>query len=832
MTTGPTLAAGSADAGRHAFAGARVVVLIYLLALGALLVGYMFLGRGFAHIRIGPVFIGDWVLFLGVAAVAVAFIRARFRPPVTWTTLLLLAFAGLGFLRTAPYISQYGIDALRDGVLWGYAAFALIVYVLVDRRFVLNSFRTYGWIVPVFALWLPICWNLFRIYSREIDPDRTAAVIPLVFFKGGDMAIHAVGAIAFLVLGASSVATFRTFVWRMILFVPLMWTIFVAGTSNRGALITAAVGIVAIVIFAPRSRNWLPFLAAIGLGLTAMVLQGVLVAADGTTPVPSPTPTSSASGSVPTVSTPTASTPTSSASGLGATASPTPRPVDGIAVQNPSFELGIVGDGGIEDWTPFGVGTYNTVEGDAHGGRVFAVVENTGVGYQASLASSIFPFQAGDDIAVSAWVKSITGRPLLEIYVNWYDRAGELLVSQVAGPEAIEATSVWREGVGVQTAPEGTIHAQVLFYESAGAATIGIDDVTVRSEQPPMLPAVDGIAVQNPSFELGVVASGGILDWVAFGVGTYDTVEGDAHGGRDFAVVENTGGGYQASLASSTFPFRAGEDIAVSVWVKSITGRPLLEIYVNWYDGSGELLVSQFAGPEAIEADSTWQEGVGIQTAPEGTTHAQVLFYESAGAATIGLDDVTVKSGQFLPEPPPLAPSAGRPQTLQQMIENLFSVFGESSDPGLEGTKQFRLAWWGEIVDYTVFGEHFWTGKGFGVNLADDDGFQTTADGSLRAPHNSHLTVLARMGVPGFVLWLLLQGAFGIGLLRATLAHRRAGETRLFVIGASILVYWVTMMVDTSFDPYLEGPQGGIWFWSLFGLGLVVMRLGQRGRTP
>jgi hypothetical protein len=36
------------------------------------------------------------------------------------------------------------------------------------------------------------------------------------------------------------------------------------------------------------------------------------------------------------------------------------------------------------------------------------------------------------------------------------------------------------------------------------------------------------------------------------------------------------------------------------------------------------------------------------------------------------------------------------------------------------------------------------------------------------------------------------------------------------------------MMVVTSFDPYLEGPQGGIWFWSIFGLGLVTMRLARR----
>jgi hypothetical protein len=31
-------------------------------------------------------------------------------------------------------------------------------------------------------------------------------------------------------------------------------------------------------------------------------------------------------------------------------------------------------------------------------------------------------------------------------------------------------------------------------------------------------------------------------------------------------------------------------------------------------------------------------------------------------------------------------------------------------------------------------------------------------------------------------------------------------------------------MINLSFDPYLEGPHGGIWFWALFGLGLGAMR--------
>ena len=72
------------------------------------------------------------------------------------------------------------------------------------------------------------------------------------------------------------------------------------------------------------------------------------------------------------------------------------------------------------------------------------------------------------------------------------------------------------------------------------------------------------------------------------------------------------------------------------------------------------------------------------------------------------------------------------------------------------------------ILDYTAFGDHFWTGKGYGINLADSDGFQVVWEGSpLRSPHNSHLTFLARSGVPGLALWALLQATVFFSLLRA-----------------------------------------------------------------
>jgi hypothetical protein len=337
------------------------------------------------------------------------------------------------------------------------------------------------------------------------------------------------------------------------------------------------------------------------------------------------------------------------------------------------------------------------------------------------------------------------------------------------------------------------------------------------------------VRVANAGFELG--SPGRAIDeWTPFGVGTYLTVGDGGRGDTQFAEVNNTGTPYQARLTSSKFPFVAGEDIRVSLWAKAIRGSPTVEIYVNWYDRSAQRISSVFIRALATGGLKAWQEVVGVYTAPTGTTDAEVLLWEAAGNATLGIDDVTVRAGDFITEPPPVRPK-GRPATLEQVIENILSVFGSSSDQGLEGTKQFRLAWWGTIVDYTFFGDYFWAGKGFGVNLADDDGFQSTVDHSLRAPHNSHLTVLARMGVPGFVFWWVIQAAFAIGLLRSIRSHRRAGDLKFAAVGGWLLAYWVAMMVDTSFDPFLEGPQGGIWFWTVVGLGLVIARLGPKSRA-
>jgi len=170
-----------------------------------------------------------------------------------------------------------------------------------------------------------------------------------------------------------------------------------------------------------------------------------------------------------------------------------------------------------------------------------------------------------------------------------------------------------------------------------------------------------------------------------------------------------------------------------------------------------------------------------------------------------------------------------RTVSVDQLVQNVTSIFTSQGGTQTEATKEWRLAWWGKIVGYTIQGPYFWTGKGYGINLAVDDGFTSVAESDLRAPHSTTFEVLARSGVPGLVLWLVLQVAFAATLLRAGFRARRAGNTALVAMLGWVFVYWSAALLNSSVDVYLDGPQGGIWFWAVIGLGLFLSRCAAEG---
>lgn len=170
----------------------------------------------------------------------------------------------------------------------------------------------------------------------------------------------------------------------------------------------------------------------------------------------------------------------------------------------------------------------------------------------------------------------------------------------------------------------------------------------------------------------------------------------------------------------------------------------------------------------------------------------------------------------------------GREISFDQFVTNVKSMTSDTGTDGLDSTKEWRMEWWRDIVRYTVRGKYFWSGKGFGVNLADDDGYQVMSDRSLRAPHSAHLDMLARAGVPGLVLWVILQASWGLGVFAAFLSSRRNGEERWQGVLLFLLALWAAFLVNASFDVFLEGPMGAAWFWTIFGAGAAAAWLYRR----
>jgi hypothetical protein len=166
------------------------------------------------------------------------------------------------------------------------------------------------------------------------------------------------------------------------------------------------------------------------------------------------------------------------------------------------------------------------------------------------------------------------------------------------------------------------------------------------------------------------------------------------------------------------------------------------------------------------------------------------------------------------------AKEIGRVVSADQIVQNVESIFTDSDNENLAGSKEWRLLWWNTIYDYTIGGKYFWDGKGFGVNLADDDGFQVEEDHSLRSPHNGHLTMLARGGVPMLAIWAVCQLTLAYGLLSAAWNAYRKKDSHWFALLAFLFVYWLSYLINASFDVFLEGPVGGIWFWCVYGTGI------------
>jgi O-Antigen ligase len=171
---------------------------------------------------------------------------------------------------------------------------------------------------------------------------------------------------------------------------------------------------------------------------------------------------------------------------------------------------------------------------------------------------------------------------------------------------------------------------------------------------------------------------------------------------------------------------------------------------------------------------------------------------------------------------------SGRAVGPDQFVENIKGIFEQTGNPVLDPSRRHREELWDKIIDYTVHGPYFWTGKGYGINILADAHASTGDDPNeppARSPENAHLNFLARSGVPGFLLWVILQLTWAVGIFRVHTLARRTGRRQTMGLMAFLLVYWTVFMVQAATSVIFEGPQGGIWFWTIFGVGTAAAQM-------
>ncbi len=153
----------------------------------------------------------------------------------------------------------------------------------------------------------------------------------------------------------------------------------------------------------------------------------------------------------------------------------------------------------------------------------------------------------------------------------------------------------------------------------------------------------------------------------------------------------------------------------------------------------------------------------------------------------------------------------GRKVGMEQLVENVSSIFGTGKDVTLEDNKIWRLVWWANILEYSVSPEFVLQGKGLGMSLAESD-IITTDSEDLRSPHNFNLTMLARFGWPLFLLW-----SYWLFCLFKPMFKRQLSDQQL-MISCVLFTFWL----NGSFDVFLEGPMGAFPFWTWVGLYFIV----------
>jgi O-antigen ligase len=167
---------------------------------------------------------------------------------------------------------------------------------------------------------------------------------------------------------------------------------------------------------------------------------------------------------------------------------------------------------------------------------------------------------------------------------------------------------------------------------------------------------------------------------------------------------------------------------------------------------------------------------------------------------------------------------------LDFIVDHAQSLLGKST-AAEEGTVEARRDWVAQAwKGITSSPSHFLGGQGFGRPLIDYRARNEINKQSVevRQPHNSHLTIWARLGLVGLSVWLMLN-FYIVSRFISTLRRRAYGNPRLYELILWLFFYYLIATLQASVQPGFEFSAGAIPFYFLMGasLGIIRWQLGE-----
>jgi parallel beta-helix repeat protein len=224
-----------------------------VLALGY--AGYVVMGKSFAYLGVPPLYMGEILFGLGLLALLASGSMTALL--TTGPALIALTLFGWVLFRTLQGFGEYGIDALRDGVVAIYAGFAFFVAALMLERparlaQIMGYLRVLSRVVLPVAI---ICLFIARAAGESLPsiPGQEGGFLSV---RGGELATHLCAGVVLAVLGlcrvgrlwilaaiaAALLISSQTRGGMLALVIPIVFAMLLTGQLGRLVAIAGIVG--------------------------------------------------------------------------------------------------------------------------------------------------------------------------------------------------------------------------------------------------------------------------------------------------------------------------------------------------------------------------------------------------------------------------------------------------------------------------------------------------------------------------------------------------------------------------------------------------------------